>query len=168
MHIAVLVPDPDYPEPWRWTFDVEADALKKAGCSVDPIAWTKVGDISSYDLVMPLVAWGYHLEYARWLQLLDRAETEAWPMINPPALLRWNGDKAYLAELGDAGVPGAFLRHRDLQNIVRESTAIDGREGGDGRERGEYGDQLLRFHFNNPCLGFPGICALPAVPQRAR
>jgi glutathione synthase/RimK-type ligase-like ATP-grasp enzyme len=104
MHIAVLVPDPDYPEPWRWTFDVEADALKKAGCSVDPIAWTKVGDISSYDLVMPLVAWGYHLEYARWLQLLDRAETEAWPMINPPALLRWNGDKAYLAELAERGV----------------------------------------------------------------
>jgi glutathione synthase/RimK-type ligase-like ATP-grasp enzyme len=104
MHIAVLVPDPDYPEPWRWTFDVEADALKKAGCSVDPIAWTKVGDISSYDLVMPLVAWGYHLEYGRWLQLLDRAETEAWPMINPPALLRWNGDKAYLAELAERGV----------------------------------------------------------------
>jgi glutathione synthase/RimK-type ligase-like ATP-grasp enzyme len=104
MHIAVLVPDPDYPEPWRWTFDVEADALKKAGCSVDPIAWTKVGDISSYDLVMPLVAWGYHLEYARWLQLLDRAETEAWPIINPPALLRWNGDKAYLAELAERGV----------------------------------------------------------------
>jgi glutathione synthase/RimK-type ligase-like ATP-grasp enzyme len=25
--------------------------------------------------------------------------------MNPPALLRWNGDKAYLAELADAGVP---------------------------------------------------------------
>lgn len=27
------------------------------------------------------------------------------PLVNPPGLLRWNGDKAYLAELGDAGVP---------------------------------------------------------------
>ena len=104
MRIAILVPDSDYPEPWDWTFDVEADALKEAGCSVDPIAWTEVGDVSGYDLIMPLVAWGYHLDYSRWLALLDRAETEHWPMVNPPALLRWNSDKAYLAELADRGV----------------------------------------------------------------
>jgi glutathione synthase/RimK-type ligase-like ATP-grasp enzyme len=104
MRIAVLVPDPDYPEPWNWAFDVEAAVLKEAGCSVDPIAWTEVADVSGYDLVMPLVAWGYHLDYPRWLDLLDRAEAEHWPMINPPALLRWNSDKAYLADLADRGV----------------------------------------------------------------
>jgi glutathione synthase/RimK-type ligase-like ATP-grasp enzyme len=104
MPIAVLVPDPDYPEPWRWAFDVEADALKAAGCRVDAVAWTDVGDVGGYDLVMPLVAWGYHLDYPNWLGLLDRAEAEHWPMINPPALLRWNSDKAYLAELADRGV----------------------------------------------------------------
>lgn len=104
MRIAVLVPDPDYPEPWDWAFDVEADALKKTGCSVDALSWTDTGDLSSYDLVMPLVAWGYHLDYPRWLELLDRAEAEHWPMVNPPALLRWNSDKAYLAELAERGV----------------------------------------------------------------
>ena len=104
MRIAVLVPDPDYPEPWRWAFDVEADVLKAAGCRVDAVAWTEVGDVGGYDLVMPLVAWGYHLDYPNWLGLLDRAEAEHWPMINPPALLRWNSDKAYLAELADRGV----------------------------------------------------------------
>ena len=104
MRIAVLVPDPDYPEPWRWAFDVEADVLKAAGCRVDAVAWTDVGDVGGYDLVMPLVAWGYHLDYPNWLGLLDRAEAEHWPMINPPALLRWNSDKAYLAELADRGV----------------------------------------------------------------
>jgi glutathione synthase/RimK-type ligase-like ATP-grasp enzyme len=104
MRIAVLVPDPDYPEPWRWAFDVEADALKAAGCRVDAVAWTEAGDVGGYDLVMPLVAWGYHLDYPNWLGLLDRAEAEHWPMINPPALLRWNSDKAYLAELADRGV----------------------------------------------------------------
>jgi len=91
MRVAVLVPAPDYPEPWDWTFDVEAEVLEKAGCTVDPIAWTDVGDVLAYDLVLPLVAWGYHLDYRRWLALLDRAEAEHWPMINPPALLRWNG-----------------------------------------------------------------------------
>jgi glutathione synthase/RimK-type ligase-like ATP-grasp enzyme len=104
MRIAILVPDPDYPEPWAWAFDVEADALKQAGCSVDALAWTEVGDVSAYDLVMPLVAWGYHLQYPRWLALLDRAKAERWPMNNPPALLRWNSDKAYLAELAQRGV----------------------------------------------------------------
>ena len=104
MRIAVLVPEPDYPEPWRWAFDVEAAALVDAGCTVDPVAWTELGDVSGYDLILPLVAWGYHFDYQRWLALLDRAEAEHWPMVNPPSLLRWNGDKAYLAEIADRGV----------------------------------------------------------------
>jgi glutathione synthase/RimK-type ligase-like ATP-grasp enzyme len=104
MRLAVLVPDPDYPEPWAWAFDVEADALKAAGCSVDAVPWTQLDDVFGYDLILPLVCWGYHLDYPRWLALLDRGEREHWPMINPPALLRWNSDKAYLAELADRGV----------------------------------------------------------------
>jgi len=104
MHIAVLVPDPAYPEPWRWTYDPQAAALEAAGCTVEPVAWTAADDLSAFDLILPLVAWGYHEDYARWLALIDRAERGAWPMVNPPALLRWNGDKAYLAELADRGV----------------------------------------------------------------
>ena len=104
MRIAVLVPAPDYPEPWCWAFDVEAAALVAAGAKVEPIAWTEADDLSRFDLVLPLVAWGYHLAFERWLQLLDRAESECWPLINPPALLRWSSDKAYLTELADAGV----------------------------------------------------------------
>lgn len=104
MRIAMLVPDSSYPESWDWAFDVEASALESADCTVDAIRWTEVCDLSAYELILPLVAWGYHLDYPRWLALLDRAEAERWPMVNPPALLRWNSDKAYLAELADAGV----------------------------------------------------------------
>lgn len=104
MHVAVLVPDPGYPEPYLWTYDPQAAALTAAGATVEPVAWTDAGNLSGFDLVTPLVAWGYHKEYARWLDLLDRAEAEQWPMVNPPALLRWNGDKAYLAELAERGV----------------------------------------------------------------
>ena len=104
MRIAVLVPDPAYPEPWAWTYDPQAAALADAGAEVQPMAWTQITEISGYDLVLPLVAWGYHQDYARWLALLELAETERWPMINPPSLLRWNGDKAYLAELAERGV----------------------------------------------------------------
>jgi glutathione synthase/RimK-type ligase-like ATP-grasp enzyme len=104
MRIAVLVPDPDYPEPYRWTYDPEAAALTAAGATVEPIPWTQANDISAFDLITPLVAWGYHADYPRWLKFLNRAEAERWPMINSPALLRWNGDKAYLAELAERGV----------------------------------------------------------------
>jgi len=104
MRVAILVPDPGYPEPWRWTYDPEAQALAGAGAEVTPIAWTEAEDLSSFDVVTPLVVWGYHVDYPRWLELLDRAERERWAMINPPALLRWNGDKAYLAELATRGV----------------------------------------------------------------
>jgi glutathione synthase/RimK-type ligase-like ATP-grasp enzyme len=105
MRIAILVPDAGYPEPWRWTYDPQAAALVAAGAQVEPIAWTAAGDLTGFDLVLPLVVWGYHLDYDRWLALLDRAEEEAWPLVNPATLLRWNGDKAYLSELADRGVP---------------------------------------------------------------
>jgi glutathione synthase/RimK-type ligase-like ATP-grasp enzyme len=105
MRIAFLVPDPEYPEPWRWAFDVEAEALVAAGAEVVPVPWTRAGDLTGFDLVLPLVAWGYHLQYDEWLAFLDRVDASGVAMINPPALLRWNGDKAYLAELADAGVP---------------------------------------------------------------
>ena len=105
MRIAFLVPDPEYPEPWRWAFDVEAEALVAAGAEVEPVPWTRAGDLTGFDLVLPLVAWGYHLQYDEWLAFLDRVDASGVAMINPPALLRWNGDKAYLAELADAGVP---------------------------------------------------------------
>ena len=105
MRIAVLIPAPDYPEPWRWAYDVEADALIAAGATVEPVCWTDPGDLDRYDLVLPLVAWGYHYDYERWLGLLARAEAAQWPFVNPPALLRWNSDKEYLTELADAGVP---------------------------------------------------------------
>jgi glutathione synthase/RimK-type ligase-like ATP-grasp enzyme len=104
MRVAILVPDRDYPEPWRWSYDPEAEALIAADAQVEPIVWTEAGDLSGFDLVLPLLVWGYHLDYARWLALVDRAESEQWRMVNPPELLRWNGDKAYLAELADLGV----------------------------------------------------------------
>lgn len=105
MRVALLVPDPDYPEPFAWTYDVEAAILGQIGIEVAPVPWTALGDVAGFDLILPLVAWGYHLDYPRWLALLKRAEAERWPLLNPPALLRWNGDKTYLRELGGKGIP---------------------------------------------------------------
>ena len=101
----MLVPAPDYGVPWNWAFDVQARALREAGAEVVAVPWTEATPLSGFDLILPLVTWGYHLRHGEWLSFLDRAETDGLPMANPPALLRWNSDKAYLAELGDKGVP---------------------------------------------------------------
>jgi glutathione synthase/RimK-type ligase-like ATP-grasp enzyme len=100
-----LVPAPGYPEPWNWAFDVQAEALRNAGLAVEAHSWTDFADGASFDLVMPLVAWGYNLDYPRWIDFLDRADAAGWRMANPVPLLRWNSDKTYLAELGSRGIP---------------------------------------------------------------
>jgi glutathione synthase/RimK-type ligase-like ATP-grasp enzyme len=106
MRAIVLTPAPDFWEQWDWAYDVEAAALQAGGIAVEPRPWTQVGDLAGIDLVLPLVAWGYHLRFAEWCALLERMARPGAPaMLNPPALLRWNSDKSYLAELAAAGVP---------------------------------------------------------------
>ena len=99
MRVAVLIPDPDYPEQWRWAYDVEAKALSDAGAEVVPVAWTEPGELPPSTSSCRSWCGAISYEYERWLAFLDRAETERLPLVNPPALLRWNGDKSYLAEL---------------------------------------------------------------------
>ena len=38
MRVALLVPDPGFPEPYAWTYDVEAAILKQVGIEVTPVA----------------------------------------------------------------------------------------------------------------------------------
>jgi glutathione synthase/RimK-type ligase-like ATP-grasp enzyme len=104
VHIAVLTPAPDYPEPWDWAYDIEADALRRCGATIEPVPWTDPGDLAQYDLIVPLVAWGYHHSYGPWLRLLNRFDAEQLPVINPPDLLWWNSDKTYLAQLASKGI----------------------------------------------------------------
>jgi len=114
MKAVVLTPAPDFWEPWNWAFDVEAAALEAAGFHVEPRAWTEIGDLTGIDVVLPLVAWGYHLRFAEWCALLDRMGQPGAPlMLNPPALLRWNSDKAYLEQLAAAGIATVASRTVD-------------------------------------------------------
>ena len=105
MRFAFLTPDPDYPEPCDWAFDVEAEAIRARGVEVDAVPWTAGRDLGGYDLVLPLVAWGYHLRVPQWLSFLDDLQAKGLPVVNPPELLRWNSDKAYLSELSSKEIP---------------------------------------------------------------
>lgn len=105
MKLAILVPEADYSADWRWAYDVEAGALAAAGAEVTPVVWSESFDSAAFDLVLPLVAWGYHKHFDRWMALLDRLEAQGARVRNPIPLLRWNSDKNYLAELYERGVP---------------------------------------------------------------
>ncbi len=48
--------------------------------------------------------WDYHLHLPRFLEWTSRLEQRGVPVMNPPALLRWNARKHYLKQLGPAGV----------------------------------------------------------------
>lgn len=102
--VAILVPAPDYYEKWHPAFARKAAALTAAGLIVEQRVWTDPGDLSGYDLVLPLFAWGYQRDVAGWYALLDRLEEASLPVANPVPVLRWNSDKAYLGELGAKGV----------------------------------------------------------------
>lgn len=102
--VAILVPASDYYENWQPAFARKAAALTAAGLVVEQRVWTDPGDLAGYDLILPLFAWGYQRDVTRWYALLDRLEAAALPVANPVPVLRWNSDKAYLAELGAAGV----------------------------------------------------------------
>ena len=56
-------------------------------------------------MILPLVAWGYFERPREWFALLDALAAGSTPVVNPPSVLRWSSDKAYLAELGERGVP---------------------------------------------------------------
>lgn len=132
MRAAILVPEPGFHEAWDWAYDVEADALKSAGLEVEPRPWTDPGDFAGIDLVMPLVAWGYHLDAPRWHSLLDRLDAADVVTLNPVPLLRWNSDKRYLTELGAAGV--ATVPTRLVEAL--DEAALD-------EARAEHGDALV-------------------------
>jgi glutathione synthase/RimK-type ligase-like ATP-grasp enzyme len=102
LRLAILSPTPEYEENWS---HIQADYTRLLGDSACFIDWTKADDFSGFDLVTPLLAWGYPRDCPRWFALLDRLEAEKIQVSNPVSILRWNSDKAYLAELDAAGIP---------------------------------------------------------------
>ena len=132
MRAAILTPAPDFWEKWNWAYDVEADALRRGGIEVEPRPWTEPGNLDGFDVVMPLVAWGYHFDPQRWHALLDRLESESRKVLNPVPLLRWNSDKRYLAELGRKGI--AVIPTRIAERLDEAALA---------EARSEFGAELV-------------------------
>jgi glutathione synthase/RimK-type ligase-like ATP-grasp enzyme len=109
--VAILTPDPadhTYAGAWPRVLDRVAAALAGAGITATPTPWTAhIDDCSAlreHPLVLPLLAWGYHLDHARWLRACETWEDAGVPIANPATVLAWNSDKRYLAQLAASGI----------------------------------------------------------------
>lgn len=80
--------------------------LLTQGIEVVALPWdVPHADWSWFDAVVVRSTWDYHLRpgpFAAWIAYLEAHQINLW---NPPAVLRWNMDKAYLLELDRQGVP---------------------------------------------------------------
>jgi len=106
--VAILTPDPEdegYQSRWRDLFERAAAPLRAAGLEVEGPSWAAPGDLTRFDLVMPLLVWGYHRAGPVWQDAVSRWEAEGVHLLNPTSVLRWNADKLYLGTLAERGAP---------------------------------------------------------------
>lgn len=106
--VAILTPDPGsegYRTRWRDVLAVNAAPLREAGMIVEARAWTEAEDLAAFDLVLPLLVWGYPIAPAQWAAAVARWEASGVRLANPASVLRWNADKNYLATLAARGAP---------------------------------------------------------------
>jgi glutathione synthase/RimK-type ligase-like ATP-grasp enzyme len=173
--ICILTPDPSDPAvQGRWTevFARMAAPLEAQGATVEPRGWTQAGDLTGFDLILPLMVWGNYRAVEPWLAAVDDWDAAGLPLLNPPSVLRWNVDKIYLQRLADAGAPiapTAWLDAGDpeLAEAARQAHGWDEavikprRSGGSYRTERLRAGQLAAFEpFNGPAMLQP---FLPAV-----
>lgn len=123
LRLAVLCPTPEYEEDWSY---IKADYIRLFGEDTGFIDWTKADNLTGFDLVTPLLAWGYPRDTATWFALLDRMETERVPVSNPVRILRWNSDKSYLGDLETAGIATVPTRMSDAldANVLADARDV--------------------------------------------
>ncbi len=109
LSVAFLSPNPadeSFTSRWPRVRDLMAAALAEEGVSVHTRSWIEdPAELGEFDLVMPLVAWGYHRDHAQWLTMLDAWDLEGVRVLNPVSVLRWNSDKRYLERLARSDAP---------------------------------------------------------------
>ena len=84
--VLILTPSPDNPrfgDGWTAMFDQRKAPLERAGLQVFAHPWTDVAGAAPADVILPLLAWGYHLKADDWLDALAVLETASALVLNP-------------------------------------------------------------------------------------
>ncbi|WP_050429818.1 ATP-grasp domain-containing protein [Chondromyces crocatus] len=102
------------------------EAFASRGASLEVIAApdASVG-WGRFDAVLPLGCWGYHEDVQGFLAWVESLEAAGARLINAPALLRWNVDKAYLLRLQASGAHVAPFLHFEAHSRPDLGHAIE-------------------------------------------
>jgi glutathione synthase/RimK-type ligase-like ATP-grasp enzyme len=172
LSVAILTPDPGGilgGTRWPPVLARLAAPLEAAGMEVESRGWTVAGDLTGFDLVLPLLAWGYHREgdwhgqVARWSEANVRLQ-------NPPEVLRWNADKSYLGRFAEAGapvVPTLFVERLD-EAALEAAAARFGTDALIAKPRvSASAFQTIRWSPGTPLEGGPDRAAIvqPFLPD---
>ena len=80
-------------------------ALLDAGHRASQALWSSpTQNWRAFDAVIIRSCWDYHLRPQAFLDWIASLESARVPVVNAPALVRWNYDKRYLAALATAGI----------------------------------------------------------------
>ena len=97
-------------------FDLEFAALEQAcaeaGHRIESLIWDQPFEAGGFDVFIVGTVWDYPQKQAAFHETIERLEARA-PVLNPPAVVRWNADKGYLQALAEAGAPSLPTRWAD-------------------------------------------------------
>ena len=96
-------------------------------------------DWHSYDLVVARTPWDYT---SRLEEFLDWADGVGERLENPPAVIRWNSDKRYLADLRDDGLPvveTTYVAPGEQPPPIGAEVVIKPSVSGGARDTGRFG-----------------------------
>jgi glutathione synthase/RimK-type ligase-like ATP-grasp enzyme len=126
--VAILIPDAGsegYRTRWPDVLERSSAPLGEAGLEVEARDWAAAADLAEFDLVLPLLVWGYPFAPTQWAEAVDRWEAQGVRLWNPAPVLRWNADKIYLERLARRGAPVVPTRHyTQLDEAALEAAAL--------------------------------------------
>ncbi|MGN6209557.1 ATP-grasp domain-containing protein [Asticcacaulis sp.] len=122
--ILILTPNPDHPSHhgrWPYVLDAYREALSGIDAEIFDQPWSEP-IAEDYDLILPLVAWGYHNAPNSFIGAMTAMGAAERRVFNPPEIVSWNVDKRYLRDLAEAGVriiPTLFTESVTDEDVAR-------------------------------------------------
>jgi glutathione synthase/RimK-type ligase-like ATP-grasp enzyme len=174
--VAILTPDPaseGFRTRWREVLERNSAPLRAAGLEVEGRDWANASDLAGFDLVLPLLVWGYPFAPLQWAKAVDRWEGEGVRLRNPASVLRWNSDKIYLERLAGLGAPVVPTRHYDKLDdaLLEEAATAFGTDRLVAKPRiSSTAWQTIRWSPGEPLEGGPEGAAMvqPYLPEIER
>ena len=122
--ILILTPNPDHPSHhgrWPYVLDAYREALAGIDAEIFDQPWSEP-IAEDYDLILPLVAWGYHNAPNSFIGAMTAMGAAERRVFNPPEIVSWNVDKRYLRDLAEAGIriiPTLFTEGVTDEDVAR-------------------------------------------------